>query len=130
MGGLRHVLRAVLVKDAVNAWRRSTSGWPIRLARYLLSRAFYKAGALNLDFLCRTAACTKTPSTERHFVQSRPKEATMAESVYKVIELVGTSTHSWEAAAKSAVDRAAETLRHLRVAEVVEQDLAIEDGKL
>jgi flavin-binding protein dodecin len=54
----------------------------------------------------------------------------MAESVYKVIELVGTSTHSWEAAAKSAVDRAAETLRHLRVAEVVEQDLVIEDGKV
>jgi dodecin len=54
----------------------------------------------------------------------------MAESVYKVIELVGTSTQSWELAAKSAVERAAQTLRDLRVAEVVEQDLVIEDGKV
>ena len=54
----------------------------------------------------------------------------MAESVYKVIELVGTSTDSWEKAASAAVERAAETLRDLRVAEVVEQDIAIEDGKV
>ena len=53
----------------------------------------------------------------------------MAESVYKVIELVGTSTESWEKAAKAAVERAAKSLRDLRVAEVVEQDLVIEDGK-
>jgi flavin-binding protein dodecin len=58
------------------------------------------------------------------------KEETMAESVYKVIELVGTSTQSWEQAAKVAVERAAKTLRDLRVAEVVEQDLMIEDGKV
>ena len=54
----------------------------------------------------------------------------MAESVYKVIELVGTSTDSWEKAASAAVERAAETLRDLRVAEVVEQDIAIKDGKV
>ena len=54
----------------------------------------------------------------------------MAESVYKIIELVGTSTESWEKAATTAVDRAAETLRNLRVAEVTEQDLVIEDGKV
>jgi flavin-binding protein dodecin len=54
----------------------------------------------------------------------------MAESVYKVIELVGTSTQSWEQAAKVAVERAAQTLRDLRVAEVVQQDLVIEDGKV
>ena len=54
----------------------------------------------------------------------------MAESVYKVIELVGTSTQSWEQAAKVAVERAAKTLRDLRIAEVVEQDLVIEDGKV
>ncbi len=54
----------------------------------------------------------------------------MAESVYKVIELVGTSTESWEKAATTAVNRAAETLRNLRVAEVAEQDLVIEDGKV
>ena len=54
----------------------------------------------------------------------------MAESVYKVIELVGTSTESWERAARAAVERAAKSLRELRVAEVVEQDLVVEDGKV
>ncbi|MGA8447001.1 MAG: dodecin domain-containing protein [Roseiarcus sp.] len=54
----------------------------------------------------------------------------MAESVYKVVELVGTSTESWEKAAKAAVERAALSLRDLRVAEVVEQDLVIEKGKV
>jgi flavin-binding protein dodecin len=57
-------------------------------------------------------------------------EGDMAESVYKVIELVGTSTDSWEKAAAAAVDRAAQTLRDLRVAEVTEQDLVLEDGKV
>ncbi len=54
----------------------------------------------------------------------------MADSVYKVIELVGTSSESWEKAAKVAIDRAAKSLRDLRVAEVVEQDLVIEKGKV
>ena len=54
----------------------------------------------------------------------------MAESVYKVIELIGTSTESWERAASAAIERAAETLRDLRVAEVVEQDVVIEGGKV
>jgi dodecin len=54
----------------------------------------------------------------------------MAESVYNIIELVGTSTESWELAAKSAVERAAHSLRDLRVAEVSEQDMVIEDGKV
>ena len=54
----------------------------------------------------------------------------MGESVYKVLELVGTSTESWERAATAAVERAAETLRDLRVAEVVEQDLQITNGKV
>jgi dodecin len=54
----------------------------------------------------------------------------MAESVYKVIELVGTSSDSWEKAAAAAVKRASKTLRDLRVAEVVDLDMAIEDGKV
>jgi len=54
----------------------------------------------------------------------------MAESVYKVITLVGTSTESWEKAAQAAVQRAAQSLRDLRVAEVVEQDLVLKDGKV
>jgi dodecin len=58
------------------------------------------------------------------------KEIHMPESVYKVIELVGTSTDSWEKAAAAAVKRAARTLRDLRVAEVSELDMQIEDGKV
>ena len=54
----------------------------------------------------------------------------MAESVYKVIELVGSSPESWEKAATAAVERAGKNLRDLRIAEVVEQDLHIEDGKV
>ncbi len=54
----------------------------------------------------------------------------MADSVYKVIELVGTSTESWEAAARSAVERAGRNLRDLRIAQVVEMDLQIEDGSV
>ena len=54
----------------------------------------------------------------------------MADSVYRVTELVGTSSTSWEAAAKSAIETAAKSLRDLRVAEVVRQDLTIENGKV
>ncbi len=54
----------------------------------------------------------------------------MAESVYKVIELVGTSSESWEKAATAAVMRAGESLRDLRIAEVSELDLQIEEGKV
>src|SRR3712207_8164775 len=58
------------------------------------------------------------------------REEPMAESVYKVIELIGTSTESWERAASAAIERASETLRDLRVAEVVEQDVVIDSGKV
>jgi flavin-binding protein dodecin len=54
----------------------------------------------------------------------------MAESVYKVVELVGTSTESWEKAAAAAVETASQSLRDLRIAEVVELDMQIEDGKV
>ena len=54
----------------------------------------------------------------------------MAESVYKIIELVGTSTESWENAAAAAVSRAAESLRDLRIAEVTQLDLQLKDGKV
>jgi flavin-binding protein dodecin len=70
------------------------------------------------------AAARKTTS------RKTGKEPAMAESVYKVIELVGTSTDSWEKAAKAAVDRAAKTLRDLRIAEVAELDMQIEEGKV
>ena len=54
----------------------------------------------------------------------------MTESVYKVIELVGTSTDSWEKAATAAVDRASQSLRDLRIAEIVQLDMQMRDGKV
>jgi flavin-binding protein dodecin len=54
----------------------------------------------------------------------------MAESVYKVIELVGTSTDSWEKATEAAVARASQSVRDLRIAEVSELDVQIKDGKV
>lgn len=54
----------------------------------------------------------------------------MADSVYKVIELVGTSEDSWEQAAKNAVDTASKTLKNLRIAEVEKLDMKVENGKV
>ena len=54
----------------------------------------------------------------------------MADSVYRVTEVIGSSTESWEAAARAAVETAAKTVRDLRVAEVVRSDLTIENGKV
>jgi dodecin len=54
----------------------------------------------------------------------------MAESVYKIITLVGTSTESWEKAAAAAVERASKSLRDLRVAEVEELDMTLDDGEV
>jgi dodecin len=54
----------------------------------------------------------------------------MPESVYKIIEIVGTSPTSWEKAAAAAVEKASQTLRDLRIAEVTQQDIVINDGKI
>ena len=54
----------------------------------------------------------------------------MPENVYKIIELVGTSTESWEKAAAAAVTKAAESLRDLRIAEISQLDMQIKDGKI
>ena len=54
----------------------------------------------------------------------------MAESVYKVLEIIGTSSESWEKAAEAAIKTASKSLKDLRIAEVVELDLQIEDGKV
>ncbi len=54
----------------------------------------------------------------------------MTDSVYKVVEIIGTSSESWDQAARVAVERAGHSLRDLRVAEVVETDLVIENGKV
>lgn len=54
----------------------------------------------------------------------------MADSVYKVIELIGTSSDSWEKAAANAIEKASASLRDLRIAEVVEMDIQLDDGKV
>lgn len=67
----------------------------------------------------------------RLVVLTKVEEDVMAmDSVYKVIELVGTSTESWEKAAVAAVEQAAKSLRDLRIAEVVEMDVQIDEGKV
>lgn len=58
------------------------------------------------------------------------KEGDMTDSVYKIIELVGTSEVSWEDAAKNAVETASKSLRELRIAEVSKLDMKVEDGKV
>ncbi len=58
------------------------------------------------------------------------KEAKKGESVYKIITLVGTSTESWERAAAAAVERASKTLKDLRIAEVEELDMQLDNGKI
>lgn len=67
-------------------------------------------------------------------MQQRPMQdnegTDMAESVYKVIELVGTSTESWEKAAAAAVKRASKSLRDLRIAEIVQLDMSLNEGKV
>ncbi len=52
------------------------------------------------------------------------------DSVYKIVEVIGTSPNSWEEAAKNAIQAASSSLRDLRIAEVVKQDMAIENGKV
>jgi flavin-binding protein dodecin len=58
------------------------------------------------------------------------KQATAADTVYKVVEVIGTSTKSWEDAAKIAVETASRTLRDLRIAEIVKMDMKVENGKV
>jgi len=58
------------------------------------------------------------------------KQAQTEESVYKVTEVIGTSTKSWEDAGRNAVETASRTLRDLRIAEVVKMDMKVEDGKV
>jgi flavin-binding protein dodecin len=58
------------------------------------------------------------------------EDIVMAESVYKVIELIGTSTESWEKAAAAAISRASKTVRDLRVAEISELDMQLDNGKV
>jgi flavin-binding protein dodecin len=58
------------------------------------------------------------------------KQAGSADSIYKVVEVIGTSTKSWDDAARNAVETASGTLRDLRIAEIVKLDMKVEDGKV
>ncbi len=75
-------------------------------------------------------AAAAAAAAKRTTSKQTRKEPAMAESVYKIIELVGTSTDSWEKAAKAAVERASKTLRDLRIAEVAQLDMQLEEGKV
>jgi dodecin len=77
------------------------------------------------------APAVKSPASRKTTISKETrKEPAMPESVYKIIELVGTSTDSWEKAAKAAVERASKTLRDLRIAEVAQLDMQLEAGKV
>jgi dodecin len=83
-------------------------------------------GAAESNFPCPESARTKSKLP----APTRGMESVMAESVYKIIELVGTSTESWEKAANAAVDRASKSLRDLRIAEISQLDMQLKDGKV
>ena len=72
---------------------------------------------------------TPGKACEAHAASARRREKHTAESVYKVITLVGTSTESWEKAANAALTMAKHSLRDLRVGRVIEQDIHIEEGQ-
>ena len=81
--------------------------------------------------VCATIGCQRiAPAEGCTAARNTREERTMAESVYKVIELVGTSPDSWEKAAAAAIQRAGESLRDLRIAEVTDLDVQIKDGKV
>jgi flavin-binding protein dodecin len=77
----------------------------------------------------RSVRCRSGNRNGVAFLNTR-REEKMADSVYKVIELVGSSPNSWEEAAKNAVERAGQTLRDLRVAEINKLDMKVENGKV
>jgi hypothetical protein len=78
----------------------------------------------------RPAKAGRSGHAEGRGLPTHPKERTMAESVYKVIELIGTSSESWEKAAAAAVAKAAKSLRDLRIAEISELDMQLENGRI
>jgi flavin-binding protein dodecin len=79
---------------------------------------------------CKTGLVWFPGRKPRNAVTDNKRRSAMTEAVYKVVEIIGTSAESWEKAATMAVERASKTLRDLRVAEVVEQDLVITAGKV
>jgi flavin-binding protein dodecin len=107
---------------------------PARLSGWLRQDLAHRAARkFSMPVTTITAADDTLPPVPAQVTTSTPtsaprEQAVMGESVYKIIELVGTSTESWEKAAAAAVTRASATLRDLRVAEVAQLDLVIENG--
>ncbi len=108
---------------------------PVRVSRWLRQDLAHRASrrfavpVTTITAADDTLPRTIAPVTTSSGITSAPRErVVMAESVYKIVELVGTSTESWEKAAAAAVLRASATLRDMRVAEVVQLDLVIDDG--
>jgi dodecin len=116
----------------------------VRRAEYFLGLQT-KWGPENTECTCepRYWGCHSTPLGKMKLAEPRPEWLTMdnraqhlqwrnvmAESVYKIIELVGTSAESWEKAAAAAVNTASQSLRDLRVAEIIQLDMHLEEGKI
>jgi hypothetical protein len=85
-------------------------------------------GRAELEIRRGAEASDEPTTTARETMMQREKGAAMTDSIYRVTEVIGTSTTSWEDAAKNAVETAAHSLRDLRVGEIVKLDLTIEDG--
>jgi dodecin len=96
----------------------------LKLSRDLIPRSLRRATAEV------GSMCTRTGLDCRMAQSAIVGGSPMPESVYKIIEIVGTSTTSWEKAASAAVEKASQTLRDLRIAEVTQQDIVINDGKI
>lgn len=113
---------------------------PARVSQWLRLDLVHRAARrIDVPITTVTAADETMPSAARaepvpqqtkssSDASPRGKRVVMAESVYKIVELVGTSTESWEKAAEAAVAKASKTLRDLRVAEIAELDMVIDDG--
>jgi flavin-binding protein dodecin len=103
------------------------------------SSQFPKAASITPIAMMSVKACTMIQVLTRMvelFIRGQskgkimPKQSGSAESIYKIVEVIGTSTKSWDDAAKNAVETAAGTLRDLRIAEIVKLDMKVEDGKV
>ncbi|MGO9474330.1 MAG: dodecin family protein, partial [Rhodomicrobium sp.] len=96
--------------------------------------AMRRCVARDVHGLTQTAALPlasfSIPPQTIYICKNMVREDTMTESVYKIIELVGTSTESWEKAAAAAIERASKSLRDLRIAEIVELDMQLDNGKV
>jgi flavin-binding protein dodecin len=117
-------MKAPIIYSILQKRRKNKASIGIR--RIPLLRPALKCGMLYLLY-CRRF---KPAATGVFAPYHHNEEEIMGESVYKIIELVGTSTESWEQAVANAVAVAAKSLRDLRIAEVVQMDVNLEDGKI